>query len=47
MRVKEKFDVGIDGLGPGDHQIELEKGGKGPLLVRVIKFRLPGGEIAA
>jgi hypothetical protein len=44
MRVREKFDVGIDGLGRGDHQMLLEKGGRGPVRVRVIKFKLPGGE---
>jgi hypothetical protein len=44
MRVKEKFDLGIDALGRGDHSVTLEKGGRGPVGVRVIKFRLPGGE---
>jgi hypothetical protein len=44
MRVRGKFDVGIDGLGLGDHVVELEKGGVGPLKVRVVKFRLKGGE---
>jgi hypothetical protein len=44
MRVREKFDLGIDGLGGGEHQIVLEKGGRGPVEVRVIKFKLPGGE---
>jgi hypothetical protein len=45
MRVREKFDRGIDALGRGEHEIELEKGGVGPIAVRVIKFRLPSGEI--
>jgi hypothetical protein len=45
MRVKEKFDLGIDALGRGDHRVTLEKGGRGPVGVRAIKFRLPGGEI--
>jgi hypothetical protein len=29
MRVRERFGLGIDGLGRGDHLIELEKGGRG------------------
>jgi hypothetical protein len=45
MRVREKFDVGIDGLGLGDHLVILEKGGRGPVGVRVVKFRLGGGEV--
>jgi hypothetical protein len=44
MRVREKFDVGIDALGLGDHLVTLEKGGLGPIEVRVVKFRLRGGE---
>jgi hypothetical protein len=44
MRVKEKFDLGIDALGRGDHNVILEKAGRGPAGMRVIKFRLPGGE---
>jgi hypothetical protein len=44
MRVREKFDLGIDVLGLGDHRVILEKGGRGPVAVRVIKFRLSGGE---
>jgi hypothetical protein len=44
MRVREKFDLGIDRLGLGDHVVELEKGGRGPVKVRVIKLRLKGGE---
>jgi hypothetical protein len=44
MRVREKFDLGIDALGCGDHRVRLEKGGRGPIEVRVIKFRLSGGE---
>jgi hypothetical protein len=44
MRVRENFDLGIDGLGRGDHRVKLEKGGRGPVRVRVIKFKLPGGE---
>jgi hypothetical protein len=44
MRVREKFDLGIDVLERGEHRVELEKGGRGPVEVRVIKFRLPGGE---
>jgi hypothetical protein len=43
MRVREKFDRGIDGLGRGDHEVILEKVGRGPVRVRVIKFKLPGG----
>jgi hypothetical protein len=45
MMTREKFDMGIDELGLGDHRVTLEKEGKGPVMVRVIKFRLPGGEI--
>jgi hypothetical protein len=45
MRVREKFDVGIDALGLGDHRVVLEKGGRGPVEVRVVKFRLAGGEV--
>jgi hypothetical protein len=44
-RVREKFDVGIDSLGRGDREARLEKGGRGPVRVRVIKFKLPGGEM--
>jgi hypothetical protein len=44
MRVREKFDLGIDRLGLGDQVVEMEKGGRGPVKVRVIKFRLKGGE---
>jgi hypothetical protein len=29
MRVREKFGLGIDGLGLGDHEAVLEKGGGG------------------
>jgi hypothetical protein len=28
MRVREKFDLGIDALGMGDHRVTLEKGGR-------------------
>jgi hypothetical protein len=35
MRVREKFDRGIDALGAGDHRVVLEKGGPGPLEVRL------------
>jgi hypothetical protein len=45
MRVREKFDLGIDALGLGDHRVTLEKGGRGPVEVRVVKFRLGGGEV--
>jgi hypothetical protein len=44
MRVREKFDLGIDGLGKGDHRVVLEKGGLGPVEVRVVKFDVRGGE---
>jgi len=43
MRVRKKFSVEIDELGRGDHRIYLEQGEK-KILVRVIKFRLDGGE---
>ncbi|MDR2742576.1 MAG: transposase [Treponema sp.] len=42
MRVRGKFDCGIDTLGAGDHRVVLEKGGRGPIAVRVVKFRLGG-----
>jgi hypothetical protein len=45
MRVREKFDLGIDSLGLGDHRVILEKGGSGRIKVRVIKFGLAGGEV--
>jgi hypothetical protein len=43
MRVREKFSTAIDGLGYGDHNIELERNGE-KIPVRVIKFRLKSGE---
>ncbi|MDR2095949.1 MAG: transposase [Treponema sp.] len=46
MRVREKFDLGIDGLGLGELMRRCwRKVGRGPVRVRVLKFRLPGGEI--
>jgi hypothetical protein len=44
MRVRSKFSTVIDALGRGDHVIELEQSGV-RIAVRVIKFRLPSGEI--
>jgi hypothetical protein len=44
MRVRRKFSTQIDELACGDHIIELEQNGQRQL-VRVIKFRLPGGEV--
>jgi hypothetical protein len=44
MRVREKFSTVIDGLGRGDHSIQLERGEE-RIEVRVIKFRLASGEI--
>jgi hypothetical protein len=44
MRVREKFSTMIDGLGRGDHTIELERGEE-RIPLRVIKFRLKSGEI--
>jgi hypothetical protein len=44
LLMREKFDLEIDGLGLGDHEAALEKGGRGPVKVRVIKLRLSGGE---
>jgi hypothetical protein len=44
MRVREKFDCGIDALVAGDHRVVLEQGGRGPIGVRVVKFRLGGRE---
>jgi hypothetical protein len=45
MRVREQFDLAIDALGLGDHLVILEKGGRGPVEVRAVKFRLGGGEV--
>jgi hypothetical protein len=39
MRVRQKFDRGIDALPWGDHPVALEKGRVGPVAVRVITFR--------
>jgi hypothetical protein len=44
MRVREKFSTVIDGLGFGDHAVELKRG-KERVAVRVIKFPLPGGTV--
>jgi hypothetical protein len=44
MRVREKFSTAIDGLGFGDHTVEL-KNGKERIPVRVIKFRLTSGTV--
>jgi hypothetical protein len=43
MRVKSKFSTEIDGLGYGDHGVEIKQGGE-KIKVRVIKFRLNSGE---
>ena len=44
VRVRTKFNVGIDALEKGVHEYELACS-KGTLKVRVIKFVLPSGEI--
>jgi hypothetical protein len=44
MRVRRKFSTEIDGLGFGDHNIELGQNGQ-RIKARAIKFRLPSGEI--
>jgi hypothetical protein len=44
IRLRRKFNAGIDLLEKGIHEYELTHG-KGKLKVRVIKFALPGGEI--
>jgi len=43
MRVRSKFSIAIDELSRGDNLIELEHGEE-KILVRVLKFRLDGGE---
>ena len=43
MRVRKKHSVAIDGLRRGDHALELEQDNR-KITVRVLKFRLPGGE---
>ena len=43
MRVRKKFSTEIDEIEYRDHRISLDNGEK-KILVRVIKFRLPGGE---
>jgi hypothetical protein len=43
MRVREKYSTEIDGLGRGDHLIELGRGEE-KLQARVIKFPLKSGE---
>ena len=43
MRVRSKFSIAIDELSRGDHLIELEQGEE-KIIVRVLKFRLDGGE---
>jgi hypothetical protein len=43
MRVRTKFSIEIDELGYGDHKIEL-KGEQESIPLRVLKFRLKGGE---
>ncbi len=47
MRVRRKFNLSIDRLGEGDHDIILQKKGHEDLPVRVIKFTLPSGETEA
>jgi hypothetical protein len=44
MRVRQKFNLEIDGLSMGEHRIKVEVGGGEMRAVRVIKFRLPSGE---
>lgn len=44
MRVRSKFNLDIDNMPLGDHQYRLAHQGK-QILVRVIKFLLPNGEI--
>jgi hypothetical protein len=44
VRLRRKFNLGIDALGKGIHEYELAYS-KGTLNVRVIKFELPSGEI--
>lgn len=45
MRVRQKFNAGIDALPRGDAMVTLNKDEAEEEEVRVIKFRLPGGEI--
>lgn len=44
VRLRRKFNIGIDALKNGMHEYELAYS-KGTLKVRVIKFELPSGEI--
>jgi hypothetical protein len=44
IRLRRKFNLGIDALGNGIHEYELSHR-QGTLKVRVIKFALPSGEI--
>ncbi len=44
FRIKSKFNVKIDGLPLGDHILELSIN-KRPIVIRVIKFFLPSGEL--
>jgi hypothetical protein len=45
MRVRQKFDLEIDRLVRGDHNVRVDTGNGGTRILRVIKFRLPSGEI--
>ena len=45
MRVKRGFNKSIDQLGNGDHSVYLHKKGHKDIIVRVLKFTLPSGEV--
>ncbi|MCL1792180.1 MAG: IS4 family transposase [Peptococcaceae bacterium] len=45
MRVKRGFNKSIDQLGLGDRSAFLHKKGHGNIIVRVLKFTLPSGEV--
>jgi hypothetical protein len=44
MRVRQKFNLEIDGLSMGEHRIRVDVGGGEMRSIRVIKFRLSSGE---
>jgi hypothetical protein len=44
MRVRKKFNLTIDSLREGDHEVSLQQKGHQDICIRVIKFTLPSGE---
>ena len=45
MRIRKKFNKSIDNLPIGDHSVTLKKKDEDDIIVRVLKFLLPSGEI--